>query len=824
MIRAFLSHSSKDKESYVRQVAKWLGKDNIIYDEFTFEEGGDTLEEILNGLGKTDLFVLFLSSNALNSDWVIREIVEAKRRFNESTIAKIYPIIIEDGLTYQDERIPDWLKENFVLKPIKTAQVAARRIHNKLRELSWAKHPEAEKKQNLFVGRNSKLEEFEERMHDFGKTKPIAIFASGFSGVGRRTFLHRALHKTNLTELSYKPSAIFLDRSSLIEDFILKLNDLGLVDISDAIKNLAAKTLREKQDIIQLIMDAAYSSKELIYILEDGCLVNNDRKLVDWFSEAVSSYTKSSMPLFCIASKYTTNFRSRPRNDKFYFVELNELNPKERQRLFQQLLEIYDINLNTNDFSAFVNLLVGLPDQAMYAIDLLRVDNLSKIEDKLPALSEYNNSKAVAILKRYSESEIALEFIRLLAEFEVISQDFIFSIVPEKTHYSILESLVSENICELIGAGGEIIRLNDIIRDFIKRNTLNIKDEFRDKLMRQVSLITNSDDIFQKDSSDYIYAMKETLKDGGDIPEEFLIPSHYVRCIKDLYYNRGSNNRIIELADILLQKKATLDAAVVEDVQYYLCSALARKKDKRMLEEVQAIKGDKHKFLLGFYYRLCGRYEDALEKFIDIADVPYVGSRSSREIVQVYVSLEEHEKAIEYAEKNYHNNPNNQFHIQAYLNCLLKSENSIREKQTIKSLIEELRSIDSEQSNEMADIADAEYCAKVLNNKQKSRDKIEDCIAANPGNHYPLLTLCDIALKFNDQEMLAQGLAALDKIKTNRDFSNRTVDRYRAFSYALQGDERKAIQTMQKHITRYPAESKERILSRLKECSRGAIA
>ncbi len=40
MIKAFLSHSlSKDKEHYVRNVANWLGKENIIYDEFTFEEG-----------------------------------------------------------------------------------------------------------------------------------------------------------------------------------------------------------------------------------------------------------------------------------------------------------------------------------------------------------------------------------------------------------------------------------------------------------------------------------------------------------------------------------------------------------------------------------------------------------------------------------------------------------------------------------------------------------------------------------------------------------------------------------------------------------------
>ena len=41
MIKVFLSHSSKDKDKYVRIVANKLNKlnANIEYDEFTFEAG-----------------------------------------------------------------------------------------------------------------------------------------------------------------------------------------------------------------------------------------------------------------------------------------------------------------------------------------------------------------------------------------------------------------------------------------------------------------------------------------------------------------------------------------------------------------------------------------------------------------------------------------------------------------------------------------------------------------------------------------------------------------------------------------------------------------
>jgi hypothetical protein len=99
MIRAFLSHSSSDKEGYVRNVAKWLQKDNIIYDEFTFEEGEQAFDEIIKGLNKTELFVLFLSNSALESKWVQKEILEAKNLFDANQISKIFPIIIEDGIT-----------------------------------------------------------------------------------------------------------------------------------------------------------------------------------------------------------------------------------------------------------------------------------------------------------------------------------------------------------------------------------------------------------------------------------------------------------------------------------------------------------------------------------------------------------------------------------------------------------------------------------------------------------------------------------------------------------------------------------------------------
>lgn len=59
MLKAFLSHSSKQK-GYVEIVAKHLGKSNIIFDEWTFEEGNKTIDEIFLGYQKpVSLFYLY---------------------------------------------------------------------------------------------------------------------------------------------------------------------------------------------------------------------------------------------------------------------------------------------------------------------------------------------------------------------------------------------------------------------------------------------------------------------------------------------------------------------------------------------------------------------------------------------------------------------------------------------------------------------------------------------------------------------------------------------------------------------------------------------
>ncbi|KJS00872.1 MAG: hypothetical protein VR65_10705 [Desulfobulbaceae bacterium BRH_c16a] len=227
MIKCFLSHSSEDKGLYVEIVASKLEKESIIYDTKSFEEGMPPLDEILRGLNQTGIFVLFLSDSSLNKEWVKREIIEAKKLHENGKIKQIYPIIIDKSIDYKDPRIPDWLRDSYNLKQILRPTVAARRIKQRMRELSWDFHPRLKEREDIFVGRNELISSFELRIDDFAKKKPNCIIASGIEGVGRKAFLKRAFKKSNIINPSYEFPSIFLSQHESIEDFLIKIYDFG---------------------------------------------------------------------------------------------------------------------------------------------------------------------------------------------------------------------------------------------------------------------------------------------------------------------------------------------------------------------------------------------------------------------------------------------------------------------------------------------------------------------------------------------------------------------------------------------------------------------
>ena len=601
-MKCFLSHSSSDKGHYVSIVARNLAP-NIEYDELTFEEGMETVEEILRALSHSEIFVLFLSNASLNSKWVQNEITQAKRLLDLGDLKKFFPIIIEKDITHSDKRIPDWIKSNYNLRPITRPSVAAKRIRERMVEVSWKTHPMLKDRDLIFVGRNYQIDEFEKRIDDFSKDKPFIIVASGLRDIGRKSTLLHCLRKSNTVKEAYEPIHIDLVREDYIEGFIVKLNDLGYSDNID-VSRLLEKSSNDKVTICCRLLSDIFALREILLIEDHYCLVRYEREFAPWFLEVVEKLEHRAIGI-CIASSVKPNKYKHVRDSRFFFMEIPELQKSEREGLFRRYSEALMLELCSDDFNNFSPLLTGFPDQVTYAVSLIESLGSLKAFKKADEIVSFSTHKASIFIKKYEGEDEVLSFLRFISSFEFVSLDFVIAICEaiERPLEKILDRFVGDNVCEVIGHTGQYFRVNEVIRDAIVRDRTKLTPEYRDALTAYVKKFSSSYESEYYDVSEYYIAVKEALSTGINLPESILIPAHFLKTMKELY-NKRNYREVIALADRVLLKEEYYDDYTSQDIRYYLCQSLARNQDERFTSEVQKIRGPEHDFLFGFYYRL----------------------------------------------------------------------------------------------------------------------------------------------------------------------------------------------------------------------------
>lgn len=300
--KVFLSHKSEDKD-FVRYVAEKIGIDRCHYDEYTFEDGMNTLDEIMSALDSTDLFVLFISDKALDSKWVKRERVRAKKLLDQGKIKQIYPIIIDSNpaITYADERIPSWMREQYVIRRITSPKIAVQKIKARLVELTWEIAPNLKNQQTYFFGRNSEIEAFEQRRANLDKPEMVCCVASGFEGIGRKRFMDHCLKKSHILRESSSYNLIQMELHESIEDFILKLSDLSSGQDNPSTV-MALKTPEEKIERVVSLLKSLQDSREIVFVEDAGSLITPAQEMIPWLKSALGS-VKSRFVLG-IASKY----------------------------------------------------------------------------------------------------------------------------------------------------------------------------------------------------------------------------------------------------------------------------------------------------------------------------------------------------------------------------------------------------------------------------------------------------------------------------------------------------------------------------------------
>jgi hypothetical protein len=779
MNKVFLSHSSFGKEKFVSIVADKFGPDRCVYDEYTFKPGMKTIDEIYRTLDTTDIFVFFISEHSLNSPWVKKEITLANKKIIDEK-GVFFPIIIDNDIKHNDSRIPKFMKTNYNLQYITTPVIAYKIILQKLRQLIWLKYPLYEQRQNIFVGRHELQEKIEERLDNLELPNLIAIFVMGIKGVGRKALLMNSLVKSNIKDKSYRPSEIILDRGESIEDFIVKVDSLGITKRSN-FDHLMNRSIEEKIEIANILISEIIDQDEILFIEDNSSIISYLKDTLcisDWFVRLLNKLEKKNKLCLCLRSSLRINRIPRIIDNIVLSINVPELSISERSGLLYRYARSRGLDIEKNELAFFKEYLTGLPEQVFFTVGLVQQYGLPRAKNMTRLIIDFNSQRIIDILDKYDKQGKELSIISFISQFDCISFDLLFNVLKENAiEERILNTLIEHSICEVFGKNGEFIRINDAIKDYFLRQDISYSKEYNRILHHQVELLIAKDNLYELDYSEIFISIRETLAAGKFIDEKYLIPSHYIKTITELYHNKKRYNEVINLIDSVLGRPTinNFDQKAIQELNRFLCLSLARLGESRFFDVVKNVQGSDYEFLMGFYYRQKGKYVESAEHLTAALKMRNDFSMAKGELALVLIGLEDYSSAFSIAKKNYESHKTNPYTIQQYFSCLIRTPRSEINENIIKELLENIGKIKTNLADEMSFTMKAQFYGFYNNDCTTAFGLIDEAISKYPESNYPYLALFDIAEKNSDIDAMNR---AITKLESN---THQASHRYRQF-------------------------------------------
>lgn len=811
--KVFMSHKSENKD-FVEYIVNKIGKDRCVYDKYTFEEGNETLQEIFRGMSQSDLFVIFLTKNALKSSWVKRELSDAYKRLNNNQLSAIFPLIIEEDLKYDDALIPRWMQNKYNIQHILSPKIATEKILNKLRELTWNMGEESNCNPPFF-GRNDEVKKFETRFSNLELDNIVCVVASGFDFIGRKRYIEYCLKKLTIMRDTYKYSLITLDREEGLDDFIFKLDDLGLIPNTTARAGIISMSKSEKIKYVCSSIIKIQDLNHFIFINDYGILVKPDGKLNTWFEEIVDSIHNCTV--FGIASLYKLK-NSQLKTSRIFSTNILELSKSERQAMLIKTCKDLNLEVSKEDLKTISGILSGYPQQVTLAASMIDEEGISHTIKNLSTIRDYANDKAQIQIKKFEKDENAMSFLAFLCNLDFIDTEMLDKIFDEnKVLQNTFHSFLSMSVCGFIGSDRQYVTVSNIIRDYISRSKIE-QSEYYKHLTNSLSEenITSewADDVTL---AKYYVTIKQKILSGDLPPKELVLPSHYVKSIVHLYNSQKYSN-VVSISRVILENNTdeSFDSELRREFYTYFCQSLAREHNDDFFQYYKhsSLQKSDSLFLLGFYYRINNNPNKAINSLLEAIDLGNNSPRTKRELVNSYIILDDYESALKYSQENYESDTSNPFYIQSYFKCLINNSNPVPSS-ILEELLENIGRCNYSVANEMKAELQALYYYHVKKDASLAIGELKSAIKHSEKKVYLLMTLFDISFLASDIDNMREAITQLsNEVENKQYYLNAYYVRKAKLCYA----EKEPRNTIQKYISKlqnYPEKDKARLIERL---------
>lgn len=730
-ITAFISHRSTDKD-LAKKIVDIVKRDNCILDAFDFYPGKKTMDEIIRNLGNAPIVVLLVSKEALESDWVKREMQISKSLYEAGKIKNFLPFIIDEAI--ERESLPKWMTTDwaFNIKYISSPKIISQFVIEAQRNLRCEINKDYGNLVNTFIGRSGELDEFQRLMFDSVDMPHRALVVSGKPGSGRTRFIQKIIQDNESLQFVPEGFQIKLSQKTYLDNFLLQLHE-GLGYSAESYQDIIKMSHDRQVAMAVRYINEIVNAHSFLVIEDELSFVLYDGSISEWAKEVLMHPALIDSLKIFISSRVKPRAGELRKYPQLIHINLQGFTEDERKRIFVNYCRFYQIKISNDDIEYFVKELQSSPHQLEAAVKYIKERNVQYAKKHMKELLSIGDEVFSNVISYFKNETKALTLARVLAEVDMISFDLLEQLYEED--YEEIEELIFQfealSILDFYGPGGKYISLDGGIADYIRRSKIELdaimKNRIQEVVYDKIDNLQEDDQLDElSELSVYLYGLSKQLLNGSGLA--FIMPSMVISTVIKLYDN-GEYEEVKSICLHALEKSASYSKEPLQELYYRLCQVLARMKDRKFFDYIKKIDDiDSANFLHGFYYRYKEDYpraEDYLMKALD--SNPYM-QVARRELVNVYLNQKEYGKALPWAKENYERKRTNSYHIEAYFRCLVSQYPWTDENKTIlDQLFHEMEGNFSKRKDELLEAMRLEYDMK---SRQCTRSELDRKIEA----------------------------------------------------------------------------------------------
>lgn len=751
-MRAFLSHSSKDK-GFVERVAGLLKPGTFELDSVTFDAGLLSSEVITEALKRTDLFCLFLSADSVQAPYVAFETLLGLEFYARGQLNRFLAICIdEDAFQQASENV----KLFSIVRRVTSVEAGAWLIQGALVSAASStaqfSHP--------FIGREKSLRELESQVIDPARPAQKALYVSGNFGTGRRTLV-RKFFQNQYPQVGSAFPTVKVEEFDGTDEMYRKT--IAAIRPSITARELSTRLVAfdladndEKARQISELFNSLLPARESCFVLDYGGMLNDDGTMFAEIRQIIDLLDFKPHPPVSIISPRMVPLKARRWSKEIAYCAVSSLEYDEAVRLGQRLLRNKNISATETQVSDIVDLSDRHPYNFYRIVDEIETRGLSGFLASPADFINWKHRQSSEYLGglEFCATEIALlSLLKILPtlDFEAIAD----ALDVEASEAA--DALLRLTQLHVVEHSGDEFSISPPLRIAVERDRrIRFPESKRKEMLAKLaeSLALRLDEgtapIALVDS-----AVLSALESGKETyAAAFLLPSHYVWLAKR-HYDRKHYQESIRLTKRALEARNRLSRQALVAACRFMCLSSARIGDASTfdlgIEHLTDTVGDNWSrsnvaFLRGFNERMKG-HQPAAERYFREAYKLSPGNYSTaRELAAILLARGDLAEAEKFAREAHIIASRNDYVLDILIAVLTrKLRGKVKENAEVSGLMDVLKQVDDESRRSFYATRNAEI-ELLGGDRRLARTLAEKAISRTPNIFEPRRIYAEILL------------------------------------------------------------------------------